>query len=499
MAERMRPLDMTFLTRETASTPMHVATLAIFAAPEGGVDYERLVALIHDRLAFVPRYRQRVRQLPGRLANPVWVDDPDFDLQFHVRRSALPRPGSMQQLRDLVARITSRRLDRGRPLWETYVVEGLEAGRYAILSKSHPVLVDGTTVDLGQLILDSSPDAAPTPEVLWHPGRIQSGAELLAESLVDATRHPGVAADTLRGHVVSARQLAASAHRLATELTGASRVAATAGPLEVALSEQRRFATVETRLSDYRTVRGEHGGSVNDVVLATISGALRSWLVTRAETVSRATRVRALVPMSVVDDEFAEPTSLGSQVTPHLLTLPLGEASPVMRLHQVSYAFKAHQETGRAVAASRLTELAGFAPTTFHLIGSRVAASAPPRAFDLVITNVPGPQFPLYAAGTELLASYPVQPLLPGHALAIGVTSYNGTVYYGLDADRDGVPDLDVLAACILESLDELVEASSPTRTRAPRGKGPAKKAAARRTATKRAATKRTTRKRSGD
>ena len=162
MPERLRPLDMAFLAMESARTPMHVATLDIFA-PDEVFDYERLVGLINDRIAFVPRYRQKVRQIPGRVANPVWVDDEDFDLAYHVRRSALPRPGSMDQLRDLVARIMSRRLDRGRPLWETYLVEGLEGGRYAVLSKSHQVLVDGTTVDLGQLIVDDSPDAPATP------------------------------------------------------------------------------------------------------------------------------------------------------------------------------------------------------------------------------------------------------------------------------------------------------------------------------------------------
>jgi diacylglycerol O-acyltransferase len=254
-----------------------------------------------------------------------------------------------------------------------------------------------------------------------------------------------------------------------TEVVG--RPAAPESPLAADLSEQRRFATVETRLAAYRKVRKEHGGTVNDVVLATIAGALRTWMLTRAETVTGSTRIRALVPLSVVDDEFAEPTSLGSQVTSHLLDLPVGEPSAVMRLHQVSYALKAHRETGRAVSATALADLSGFAPTTFHALGSRLAAGHPPRSFHLLITNVPGPQFPLYAAGSRMLASYPVLPLLPGHAVAIGATSYDGHVYYGLDADRDAVPDVDVLAQCISEALDELVEASSSTRARAPRGR----------------------------
>ena len=192
--------------------------------------------------------------------------------------------------------------------------------------------------------------------------------------------------------------------------------------------------------------------------------------MTRAETVHGSRTLRAMVPMSVIDNDL-EPTSLGSQVAGHLLNLPIGEPSPVVRLHQVSYALKAHKETGRAVAADRLAGVAGFAPTTFHALGSRVAAAQTRRGFNLVITNVPGPQFPLYAAGAQMLDTYPVPPLLPGHALAIGVTSYDGHVYFGLNADRDAVPDLDVLAQCLTEALEELVDSASDSRPRAPRGR----------------------------
>lgn len=469
MSERLRPRDLAFLTMESATAPMHVATLDVFETPEQGFDYERLVALINDRIAFVPRFRQRIRMIPGRVTNPVWVDDADFDLGYHVRRSALPRPGTMEQLRDLTARLMSRRLDRNRPLWETYLVEGLEGGRYAILTKSHQVLVDGTTVDLGQLIVDDSPVAPETPDVTWEPEPSRGSLELLTEGLADSVRSPAVGAENLRGHLVGLRRFGEQAMAVLDEVTG--RTAQSDGPLNADLSEQRRFATVETRLSAYRKVRKEHGGSVNDVVMATIAGALRAWFLTRAEPVSAATRIKAMVPMSVVDDEFAEPTSLGSQVTPHLLTMPVAEPNPVLRLHQVSYAFKAHKETGRAVRADKLAEIPGFAPTTFHALGARVATLHPPRSYNLLITNVPGPQFPLYAAGARMLASYPVLPLMPGHALAIGATSYDGKVFYGIDADRDAVPDVEVLGHCLVEALDELVDASSPSRARAPRGR----------------------------
>ncbi len=473
MSERLRSDDLAFLVAESASAPMHNATLEVFQPPPDGFDYDRLVALIADRIAFVPRYRQRIRTVPGWLANPVWVDDDDFDLTFHVRRSALPRPGSMGQLRDLVGRIMSRQLDRNRPLWEVYLIEGLEHGRFAILSKSHQVLVDGvSTVDLGQVILDVDPKPRDTVPDGWRPMPEPSQPSLVAQAVTDSLRHPLVAAGTVRENAEGALRSAAAVGTHLWDQVGAlaGRRSGADSPLATALSEQRRFVTVATELEDYRRVRRVHGGTVNDVVLATVTGGLRSWLMTRAESVHGSRSLRAMVPMSVIDSDL-EPTSLGSQVAGHLLSLPIGESSPVVRLHQVSYALKAHKETGRAVAADRLAGVAGFAPTTFHALGSRVAAAETRRVFNLVITNVPGPQFPLYAAGAQMLESYPVPPLLPGHALAIGVTSYDGHVYYGLNGDRDALPDLDVLGQCLREALEELVDSASDTRPRAPRGR----------------------------
>ncbi|MGH3330290.1 MAG: WS/DGAT/MGAT family O-acyltransferase, partial [Nocardioidaceae bacterium] len=463
---------------------MHNVTLEIFEPGAEGFDYERLVALIADRIAFVPRYRQRIRTVPGRLANPVWVDDADFDLTYHVRRSALPRPGSMDQLRELVARIMSRRLDRNRPLWEIYLVEGLEGGRFAILSKSHQILVDGiSTVDLGQVILDLDPKPRDTVHDDWRPAREPNPPALLAQAVSETVRHPRLATATARGNAESLARLAASTARKAASVTDTltNRRASPESPIQARLSEQRRFVTVKTRLEDYRRIRRVHGGTVNDVILATVTGAMRAWLMTRAETVHGSRHLKAMVPMSVIDNEL-EPTSLGSQVAGHLLNLPIGETSPVVRLHQVSYALKAHKETGRAVAADRLTDVAGFAPTTFHALGARVAAAQARRGFNVVITNVPGPQFPLYAAGAQMLESYPVAPLLSGHALAIGVTSYDGGVYFGINADRDALPDVDVLGQCIEEALEELKDSASDTRPRAPRGRKKASRAGTSRT-----------------
>ena len=251
-------------------------------------------------------------------------------------------------------------------------------------------------------------------------------------------------------------------------------------PISGPLSQQRRFVAVRTDLADYRAVRQVHGGTINDVILATVTGALRAWLMTRTESLSGIRQLKAVVPMSVIDDDL-EATSLGTQIAGHFVELPIGEASPVVRLHQVSYSFQAHKETGRAVAANRLAGIAGFAPTTFHALGSRVAVAELRRGFDLSVTNVPGPQFPLYAAGARMVETYPVHPLLPGHALAIGVTSYDGAVYYGVTADRDRLPDIDLFGQCLRDSLEELKDTANNVRSRVPRGrkkagKGPVKR-----------------------
>lgn len=472
MSERLRSADLALLSAETARTPMHNATLEIFDPGESGFDYDALIAHIEDRITFVPRYRQAIRGVPGRIANPVWVDDPDFDLGYHVRRSALPRPGTLDQLRELTARIMSRRLDPARPLWEVYFVEGLEGGRVAVLSKSHQILVDGIgTVDLGQVLLDVDPGPRELVHEDWRPAAEPSSASLVLDALTESAKDPLTVVTTARGTVGAAAKVAGSILGRVTDIAGvlSNRGPAPDSPFNVEPNEQRRVVLVRTALKDYRRVRRVHGGTVNDVILATLTGAIRAWLMTRAESVGSGRRIKALVPMSVIDEDL-EPTSLGSQVIGHRLDLPIGEASPVIRLHQVSYAFKAHSETGRALAADRIAGVAGFAPTTFHALGSRVAVDES-AGVNLVITNVPGPQFPMFMAGAEMIETYPIPPLQKGFALAIGVTSYDGGVYYGITADRDILPDIDVLGQCVKESLDELVDSSSDTRPRAPRGR----------------------------
>jgi diacylglycerol O-acyltransferase len=501
MPQRLTPLEVSLLALDTAHTPGHVGTVDVFDAGPDGFDYERLIALIRERIAFVPRYRQRVRGIPAQLAGPERVDDESFDLTFHVRRSALPRPGTLAQLREFVGRVLARRLDRSRPLWEIYLVEGLEDSRFALVAKSHLCLVDGIdNVEIGQVLLDSTsrPHAIPgtgADAEIWHPVPEPSSLELLAGALLESAQDPGMALQNLRGALAGALGVAVAVGEVVGGIGGAlGELAGDAlrgprpvagSPLAGAVSEQRRFATVRASLSDLRAVRQEHHHTINDVVLAMISGGLRSWLLTRGESIRSGGSLTALVPMSVTEDD-GEPTSLGSQVAPHLQSLPVGEPNPLMRLHQVAYDTQAHKDSGRAIAARSLADIAGFAPTTLHALGVRTSTEVVRKQHDLVITNVPGPQVPLFAAGAQLIASYPVLPLSAGHLLAIGITSYDGEVLFGLNADRDAISDLDVLAQCLLDALEELLDtAVRGTAVRQPTRKAPA---AARRAAAKKAA-----------
>ena len=459
MTDRLNPLDVSFLYLETPTTAMHVGGVTTYRPPDTGFDYDRLVELIGQRIGLVPRYRQKVRQVPGRLANPVWVDDPDFDLTYHVRRSALPRPGTDAQLRELVGRLMSRQLDRNRPLWETYLVEGLSGGRVAIITKTHHAMVDGVSaIDIGTVLLDQTPEPRDVPDDDWVPHRSPGAIRLLAGALGEYAAAPTHVLDSARGAVVDARSTATRVVGVAggalSSLRSVSQ-SAPSSPLNVAIGEQRRFSTAATDLDDYRRIRKGHGGTVNDAVLATVAGALRAWLLTRGEPVNPASTIRVMVPVSVRADGDAR--HLGNRVSSYFVDLPVGEGNPVMRLHQVSFAMRGHAESGQSVGADALVQLSGFAPPTLHSLGARVSSGLGRRLFNLVVTNVPGPQFPLFAAGARLQQVYPVVPLSKGQALAAGVTSYDGGVFYGLNADRDALPDVDVLAGCLQESLAELL------------------------------------------
>ena len=460
MPERLSSLDASFLYLESPTTAMHVGTVAVFEEPADGFDHDRLVQLIGERIAYVPRYRQRLRAIPGRIANPVWVDDESFDISYHVRRSALPRPGGPHQLAEFVARVQSRRLDRTRPLWEAYLVEGLAGDRFAVVTKAHQAMVDGVAaVDIAQVIVDSSPRPSDAPPDTWRAAPEPSWPELLAGAVADTVRRPGELVDTVR---TGLGDLRSTAGRVAGGVLAVARTTARSAPsstLNGPVGEHRRYATVDTELDDFRAVHKVHGGSVNDVVLATVAGALREFLLSRGEPLSRAAVVRALVPMSVQPEvgEDEPPAGVGARLLSVLVDLPVGEPSAVMRLHQTAYQTAAHADSGRAVRAETLAGVAGFAPPTLHSLGARLAGSLSQRMFNLTITNVPGPQETLYADGARMVAVYPVTPLTKGQALSVSTTSYDGGVYFGLNADRDLLPDLEVLAELVPDALAELV------------------------------------------
>jgi len=459
LPDRLSALDASFLYAEHRTAAMHVGAVMTFAPPEDGpFDVAAFTALIEHRLPLVPRYRQKVREVPGGLGLPVWVDDADFDIDFHVRHAALAAPGTEDVLRELVGRLLARRLDRSRPLWEVYVVEGLADGRLAVVTKTHHAMVDGlASMDIGAALLDLTPQPRETEPDHWEPAREPYGVELAARAGVDALLRPrrlvlGVASRAVR----DARETTAAVGRAVGGLVSTGRGAASSRPvpaLNAATGAQRRYGMVRTSLADHRTVRKAHGGTVNDVVLAVVAGGLRRWLISRGEPLTEGTAVRALVPVSV----RARSGGSGNAISAYLVDLPVAEDDPAARLTSLRDAMEGHKRSGRAVGASALVRLVGLAPPVLHSIGARLASQYSSQLYNVLVTNVPGPPRPLYAMGARMLDMYPVVPLAGGQAVAIGITSYDGGVHYGLTADRDAMYDVDVLADALAESLAELL------------------------------------------
>ncbi|MFD1813426.1 WS/DGAT/MGAT family O-acyltransferase [Rhodococcus gannanensis] len=469
MDTRLTTQDASFYFLEASSTPMHLGSLAILRTPEGGLDYEDLLTHVERRLSLVPRYRQRVREVALGLARPVWVDDRDFDITYHVRRSALPKPGSDEQLHDLVARLTSRPLDRSRPLWEMYLVEGLADDRVAIFTKSHSALVDGLrALEIGQVMFDDCEHPRQVPDELWMPAREPRESELVLGALAEMVARPAEGVATIRHLVGDVVGTASTVVGNAAALVRTAAATAPATPLNATISRNRRFATAKTSLEDYRTVRSKFHCSVNDVVLAVLTGAMRNWLLSRGEPVTAFSTVRAMVPIAVhvagvegdaEEDTDSVPRNFDRRASSLLIDLPVGEPNPVVRLSHIAHATEAHSRQNRTMTAQTLVRVSGTAPPTLHAVGLRLAAGLSQRMFNVMITNAPGPQAPLCLGGARLLETYPVSPLIRNQALSIGLTSYDGHVYYGLNGDRDAMSDVDVITGLLHEALDELLEA----------------------------------------
>lgn len=468
MVMRLSAADAAFYQLENTSTPMYVGSLSILRKPRNGLSYETLLETVEHRLPQIPRYRQKVREVVHGLARPVWIDDRDFDITYHIRRSALPSPGSDAQLHDLVARLGSRPLDKSRPLWEMYLVEGLAKNRIAVYTKSHQALVNGmTALEIGHVIADRTQKAPEFGEDIWIPAREPSDAWLAVGAVGEFIARPGTQLAAMRSAVVetitSTGQLAETGRRLADVARTLARGTAPSSPLNRTVSRNRRFTVAGHQLDDYRKLRARYDCDVNDVILAVIAGALRNWLLSRGEPVTTTSTIRAMVPMSVYPDaelDVSGPGQAISEVSPFLVDLPTGEGNAVVRLSQIAHATESHSTAASLVDARTIVTLSGFAPPTLHAMGTRVATSFSARQFNLLITNVPGAQKQMYVAGTKLLETYSVPPLLNKQALAIGVTSYNGMLYFGVNADRDAMSDVDMLPTLLRESLDELLEAA---------------------------------------
>jgi diacylglycerol O-acyltransferase / wax synthase len=458
-AERLSSLDASFLYLEQPAMHMHVAAVSVFdARADGPLGFDHVRALIERRLHLAPRLRQRVQDVPGHLARPVWVDDEHFDLDFHLRRAGVPTPGGRTQLEQAVARVLSRPLDRAKPLWELYVYEGLEDHRTGVLLKMHHALADGIGgMLIASALFDLDPDAPlGEPErTPWRPTAAPSSEALVREALREQVLHP------LEALAHAAAAPARAARRTAEIATGVSAILGMgpppAGPFDEVIGPARRFATTEVPFHRVRAIKHALGGTVNDVVLTAVASGLHDVLRARGEPVKGRT-LRVMVPVSV--RSRAQAGEVANRVAPTFVDVPVGSMKPRTRLRRVRTATAALKDGGMAMGADSIIGLGAYAPGALHATAARLVSRA--RWFNLVVSNVPAPQVPIYLAGAPLVASYPAMPLGERCGLSVACTSLGGTLAFGLTADWDAVPDLDVLAQGIARAMDELEVAATP-------------------------------------
>jgi WS/DGAT/MGAT family acyltransferase len=459
--ERLTALDASFLYLERPAMHMHVAGLAVLdpsTCPNGRLRAEDVEAAMASRLHLAPRFRQRIVDVPFNLGLPVWADDPQFDLGFHVRRSALPAPGGRRELADSVQRVLSRPLDRTKPLWEMYVIEGLEDGHVAVLMKAHHAMLDGLAgIRLTTVLYDVSPNRPEMPELPpWQPEPEPSNRELLDEAVRDLALHPPRAISAALENVRRSPALAAIG--LGAVASGVRSVfdmgARPTSPFDVRIGPNRRFAMTEAPFHRFKELKDTLGGTVNDVVLTVVGGALYRLLRARREP-TRGRTLRVMVPVSV---RAGDDGPLGNRVAPAFVDLPVGAMSAKRRLALVREGTKHFKDTMMAVSVDTIIGRGAYAPGGLLSAAARAASRGP--WFNLVVSNIPGPQQPMYLAGARLVASYPSMPLGQNSALSIACTSLGGTMAFGLTGDWDGMPDIDALALALDESLAELSKAA---------------------------------------
>jgi WS/DGAT/MGAT family acyltransferase len=463
--DRLSSIDASFLTNESSNAHMHVGAVLIFEGPPPA--YNDLLEHVQSRLHLVPRFRQKLAFPPVETGRPFWIDDPNFNLAYHVRHSALPSPGSEEQLRNITGRLFSQSLDRSKPLWELWLVQGLERNRFAIVSKTHHALVDGVAgVDIGTVLFDLKPVPDPIePDRDWVPSPPPSSAELAARGIAEVAEAPfkfGRRLLRAASHPERTAQRVVEGGEALAEVAWNFTDPAPEIPLKTEIGSHRRFAWTRSELDDFKRIKDALGGTVNDVVLTVVSGALRSWLRSRGIK-TEGLELRALVPVSIrAEDERGQ---LGNRIAAMRGPLPVYIEDPVKRLEVVRAAMDGLKESKQALGAEVISRLNDFAPPTLLAQASRINFST--RLFNLIVTNVPGPQIPLYVLGRELQDVFPVAFLPENHALAVAIMSYNGGMDFGLLGDYDSMEDIEMLATGLSESLADLLAAAEAAEGRA--------------------------------
>ena len=461
--ERISAQDRSFLHFEDATTHMHLGGLVLFESgpltmPSGGIDIERIRAQIAGRIHLVPRYRQRLCWIPV-FNQPVWIDDDHFHLSYHVRHAALPRPGDDAQLKMLTARIMSQQLDRGKPLWELWVIEGLADGRFALLEKTHHANADGISAfDLFTALVSPTPDDTIDPPQPWAPRPAPSGARLLADGVAHQAATPLTMAQRLYAIASDPGGVGATTRasmRALVDLAGSGATPPPPTPLNQPISAHRRFEWLTLDLAEVKTVKAQLGGTVNDVALASVAGGLREFLIARGCDV-RDLKLRVVVPVSVRSED--ERGQASNRASGWLLDLPIHEPDATRRLAAIAAETTKRKQVRQELGPEVLGRVAEYAMPGIVGLGVRLLSRLHP--YNLIVTNVPGPQFPLYLLGAKLLSGFPQVPLFENQGLGIALFSYCGSLGFGFNADRDVLHDVDVLAAAVGRGFDELARAA---------------------------------------
>ncbi len=438
--EALSPQDSSFLFLENEINHMHIAVVALFEGPPPSCD--EIEEMISSKLDRVPRYRQKVRFVPFDLGQPLWVDDERFDLNYHVRHTALPDPGDEPQLHALVGRVMSQKLDRSRPLWEIWVVEGLSNMRWALISKTHHCLVDGIAgSDLMSVLLDTSPDAAHPSCPEWAPNRKPGVVALMAHSLSDAWRLPREGLRAFGRVAQTPRRALRALSDFGDGLSAFRRLSSVPleGSLNGPIGPHRRWRSTKTTLAEIKQIRQAEGGTVNDVVLAM---GFRSLLIARGEPVA-GLHVRSMVPVSIRRED--ERGTFNNRVAAVLVDLPVDIDEPTACLTAVREEMDRVKAHHQADAAETLSTLTGYSPPAVLALAARLVADLEQHAIQTITTNVPGPREPLFAAGRRMLSAYPYVPLFGSVRIAVAIFSYAGELSFGVTGDYESIPDVDLL------------------------------------------------------